>query len=80
MINKNYPENVGKKTYFLYVFGIMELHSEYSRAHLIMSDSGSVRGEAPSLGITVLVLRDTIEHPKGGGGKLKFAGTNKRPF
>ena len=47
------------------------------RAYLIMSDSGGVQEEAPSLGKPVLVLRDTTERPEGiEAGTLKLVGTH----
>jgi len=46
------------------------------RAYFIMSDSGGVQEEAPSLGKPVLVLRDTTERPEGiEAGTLKLVGT-----
>ena len=46
------------------------------RAYFIMSDSGGVQEEAPSLGKPVLVLRDTTERPEGiKAGTLKLVGT-----
>ena len=49
-----------------------------ARAHLILTDSGGVQEEAPSLGVPVLVLRDTTERPEGiEAGTLKLAGTEE---
>lgn len=48
------------------------------RSFLIMTDSGGVQEEAPSLGFPVLVLRDTTERPEGvEAGTLKLAGTDE---
>ena len=48
------------------------------KAYLIMSDSGGVQEEAPSLGKPVLVLRDTTERPEGiEAGTLKLVGTDE---
>ncbi|WP_349408672.1 non-hydrolyzing UDP-N-acetylglucosamine 2-epimerase [Pseudalkalibacillus sp. SCS-8] len=58
--------------------GVIDFHNIASRAHLIMTDSGGVQEEAPSLGVPVLVLRDTTERPEGiQAGTLKLAGTEE---
>ena len=49
-----------------------------ARAHLILTDSGGVQEEAPSLGKPVLVLRDTTERPEGvDAGTLRLVGTGR---
>ncbi|WP_100332475.1 non-hydrolyzing UDP-N-acetylglucosamine 2-epimerase [Bacillus xiapuensis] len=54
---------------------VIDFHNFASRAHLILTDSGGVQEEAPSLGVPVLVLRDTTERPEGiKAGTLKLAG------
>ncbi|TYS69840.1 UDP-N-acetylglucosamine 2-epimerase (non-hydrolyzing) [Sutcliffiella horikoshii] len=56
--------------------GVLDFHNFASRAHIILTDSGGVQEEAPSLGTPVLVLRDTTERPEGiEAGTLKLAGT-----
>ncbi|WP_138420739.1 non-hydrolyzing UDP-N-acetylglucosamine 2-epimerase [Aquibacillus sediminis] len=58
--------------------GVVDFHNFASRAHLILTDSGGVQEEAPSLGVPVLVLRDTTERPEGiAAGTLKLAGTEE---
>ncbi|ASK62079.1 UDP-N-acetylglucosamine 2-epimerase (non-hydrolyzing) [Virgibacillus phasianinus] len=58
--------------------GVVDFHNFASRAHLILTDSGGVQEEAPSLGVPVLVLRDTTERPEGiDAGTLKLAGTDE---
>ncbi len=58
--------------------GVLDFHNFASRAHIILTDSGGVQEEAPSLGVPVLVLRDTTERPEGiKAGTLKLAGTNE---
>lgn len=55
---------------------VLDFHNFMERAYLIMSDSGGVQEEAPSLGKPVLVLRDTTERPEGiEAGTLKLVGT-----
>ena len=54
----------------------IDFHNFMERAYFIMSDSGGVQEEAPSLGKPVLVLRDTTERPEGvEAGTLKLVGT-----
>ncbi|MDB6354118.1 UDP-N-acetylglucosamine 2-epimerase (non-hydrolyzing) [Trichococcus sp. K1Tr] len=55
---------------------VIDFHNVAARSYMIMSDSGGVQEEAPSLGIPVLVLRDTTERPEGvDAGTLKLVGT-----
>ena len=44
---------------------VIDFHNFANRAYLILTDSGGVQEEAPSLGVPVLVLRDTTERPEG---------------
>ncbi|MEW9500838.1 non-hydrolyzing UDP-N-acetylglucosamine 2-epimerase [Jeotgalibacillus marinus] len=54
---------------------VIDFHNFASKAYLILTDSGGVQEEAPSLGVPVLVLRDTTERPEGiEAGTLKLAG------
>ncbi|GAA0366561.1 non-hydrolyzing UDP-N-acetylglucosamine 2-epimerase [Bacillus horti] len=56
----------------------IDFHNFASRAYMILTDSGGVQEEAPSLGVPVLVLRDTTERPEGiAAGTLKLAGTEE---
>ena len=58
--------------------GVIDFHNFMARAHLILTDSGGVQEEAPSLGKPVLVLRDTTERPEGvEAGTLKVVGTEE---
>lgn len=57
---------------------VLDFHNFAARAYLILTDSGGVQEEAPSLGVPVLVLRDTTERPEGiQAGTLRLAGTNE---
>ncbi len=56
---------------------VFDFHNFQNAAHLILSDSGGIQEEAPSLGKPVLVLRDTTERPEGiAAGTLKLVGTD----
>lgn len=56
---------------------VKDFHNFAKRAYLILSDSGGVQEEAPSLGKPVLVLRETTERPEGvAAGTLKLVGTS----
>lgn len=57
---------------------VIDFHNFAEHAHIILTDSGGVQEEAPSLGVPVLVLRDTTERPEGiEAGTLKLAGTEE---
>ena len=57
---------------------VLDFHNFMERSYFIMSDSGGIQEEAPSLGKPVLVLRDTTERPEGiAAGTLKLVGTNE---
>jgi UDP-N-acetylglucosamine 2-epimerase (non-hydrolysing) len=58
--------------------GTTDFHNLLSRSHLVMTDSGGIQEEAPSLGKPVLVLRDTTERPEGvAAGTLRLVGTGR---
>ncbi|AVQ33524.1 UDP-N-acetylglucosamine 2-epimerase (non-hydrolyzing) [Staphylococcus muscae] len=57
---------------------VVDFHNFAHHAYFIMTDSGGVQEEAPSLGKPVLVLRDTTERPEGvEAGTLRLVGTNE---
>lgn len=57
---------------------VIDFHNLAARSYLIMTDSGGVQEEAPSLGVPVIVLRDTTERPEGvAAGTLRLVGTEK---
>lgn len=57
---------------------VLDFHNFMARSHLILTDSGGIQEEAPSLGKPVLVMRDTTERPEGiAAGTLKLVGTHE---
>jgi UDP-N-acetylglucosamine 2-epimerase (non-hydrolysing) len=57
---------------------VLDFHNFLARSYLILTDSGGIQEEAPSLGKPVLVLRDTTERPEGvAAGTLKLVGTDE---
>ena len=57
---------------------VVDFHNFMARSHLILTDSGGIQEEAPSLGKPVLVMRDTTERPEGvKAGTLRLVGTEE---
>jgi UDP-N-acetylglucosamine 2-epimerase (non-hydrolysing) len=57
---------------------VLDFHNFLARSHMILTDSGGIQEEAPSLGKPVLVMRDTTERPEGiAAGTLKLVGTDE---
>ncbi|MDB8771163.1 UDP-N-acetylglucosamine 2-epimerase (non-hydrolyzing) [Ruminococcus sp. 1001136sp1] len=57
---------------------VLDFHNFLNRSYLILTDSGGIQEEAPSLGKPVLVMRDTTERPEGiVAGTLKLVGTKE---
>ena len=57
---------------------VLDCHNIMARSYLILTDSGGIQEEAPSLGKPVLVMRDTTERPEGiAAGTLKLVGTDE---
>lgn len=58
---------------------VLDFHNFLSRSYLVLTDSGGIQEEAPSLGKPVLVMRDTTERPEGiAAGTLKLVGTDEQ--
>jgi UDP-N-acetylglucosamine 2-epimerase len=54
------------------------MHNLLNKSHLVLTDSGGLQEEVPSMGVPVLVLRNVTERPEGvEAGTLKLAGTEK---
>lgn len=80
VVRKIASEELGdnKKIHLIQPLEVLDFHNFLSKAHIIMTDSGGIQEEAPSLGKPVLVLRDTTERPEGvEAGTLKLAGTDE---
>ncbi len=57
---------------------VLDFHNFLARSYMVLTDSGGIQEEAPSLGKPVLVMRDTTERPEGiAAGTLKLVGTNE---
>ena len=57
---------------------VLDFHNFLARSYLVLTDSGGIQEEAPSLGKPVLVMRDTTERPEGiAAGTLKLVGTEE---
>ncbi len=57
---------------------VLDFHNFMSRSYLVLTDSGGIQEEAPSLGKPVLVMRNTTERPEGvAAGTLKLVGTDE---
>lgn len=58
---------------------VFDCHNLMAKSYLVLTDSGGIQEEAPSLGKPVLVMRDTTERPEGvEAGTLKLVGTNEK--
>lgn len=66
------------KVHLIEPLEVFDFHNFLNKSYIIMTDSGGIQEEAPSLGKPVLVLRDTTERPEGvKAGTLKLAGTDE---
>lgn len=60
---------------------VVDFHNYMARCYLVITDSGGIQEEAPSLGKPVLVMRDTTERPEGiRAGTLELVGTSEKPI
>ena len=67
-----------KRIHIIEPLDVLDFHNFLNRSYLILTDSGGIQEEAPSLGKPVLVMRDTTERPEGiAAGTLKLVGTNE---
>lgn len=67
-----------KRIHIIEPLDVLDFHNFQNRSFLILTDSGGIQEEAPSLGKPVLVMRDTTERPEGiYAGTLKLVGTDE---
>jgi len=66
------------KIHIIEPLDVIDFHNFLNKSYLILTDSGGIQEEAPSLGKPVLVMRDTTERPEGiDAGTLKLVGTEE---
>ena len=66
------------KVHLIEPLEVLDFHNFLNKSYIIMTDSGGIQEEAPSLGKPVLVLRDTTERPEGvNAGTLRLVGTDE---
>ena len=71
-------KTTGQNVHLIEPLPYLEFVAMMHRAHVILTDSGGVQEEAPSLGKPVLVMRDTTERPEGlEAGTVRLVGTDK---
>lgn len=67
-----------KRIHLIEPLDVLDFHNFLARSYLVLTDSGGIQEEAPSLGKPVLVMRDTTERPEGvQAGTLKLVGTDE---
>lgn len=80
LVRKTAKEVFGndKRIHIIEPLNVVDFHNFMAKSYLILTDSGGIQEEAPSLGKPVLVLRDTTERPEGiKAGTLKLVGTDE---
>lgn len=80
LVRKAADEELGNddRIHIIEPLEVLDFHNFLARSYLILTDSGGIQEEAPSLGKPVLVMRDTTERPEGiKAGTLKLVGTDE---
>lgn len=80
VVRKAAEEELGglDRVHIIEPLDVLDFHNFLARSYLILTDSGGIQEEAPSLGKPVLVMRDTTERPEGiAAGTLKLVGTDE---
>lgn len=80
VVRKAADEELGgcSRVHMIAPLDVLDFHNFLARSYMILTDSGGIQEEAPSLGKPVLVMRDTTERPEGiKAGTLKLVGTDE---
>lgn len=78
VFGKNAPGGKEERLHLIEPLDVLDFHNFMARSYLILTDSGGIQEEAPSLGKPVLVMRDTTERPEGiKAGTLRMTGTDE---
>lgn len=80
VVRKAAQEELGDcdRVHIIEPLDVLDFHNFLARSYMILTDSGGIQEEAPSLGKPVLVMRDTTERPEGvDAGTLKLVGTDE---
>jgi len=80
VVRKTAYEELGDtdRVHIIEPLNVVDFHNFMAKSYIILTDSGGIQEEAPSLGKPVLVMRDTTERPEGiRAGTLKLVGTNE---
>lgn len=78
IFGKSSPGGEEARLHIIEPLDVMDFHNFMKASYLILTDSGGIQEEAPSLGKPVLVMRDTTERPEGlKAGTLKLTGTDE---
>lgn len=81
LVRKTASEELGgcDRIHIIDPLDVLDFHNFLARSYMILTDSGGIQEEAPSLGKPVLVMRDTTERPEGiAAGTLKLVGTTEK--
>ena len=81
LVRQTADEELGneERIHLIEPLDVIDFHNFMARSYLILTDSGGIQEEAPSLGKPVLVMRDTTERPEGiEAGTLKLVGTEEQ--
>ena len=80
VVRKDAEEELGglDRIHIIPPLDVLDFHNFLARSYLILTDSGGIQEEAPSLGKPILVMRDTTERPEGiAAGTIKLVGTDE---
>lgn len=81
VVRKTAQDELGEceRIHLIEPLDVLDFHNFLARSYMVLTDSGGIQEEAPSLGKPVLVMRDTTERPEGiAAGTLKLVGTDEQ--